>query len=187
VRPDPRAAPAGAGRGERARSPVERLNALPDDDAVAAFLQCCASQAWARTMAALRPYRDADALFAAGDRVWHELGPDAWREAFHGHPRIGERAAATPTDPTGERWSAEEQAGMSHADDALRAQLATVQRAYEARFGHIFLICATGRTAADMLAALHGRLGNDPDTELRIAAEEQRKITRLRLEKLLTP
>jgi OHCU decarboxylase len=105
-------------------------------------------------------------------------------EAFAHHPRIGERRAAADTGDTARQWSAGEQARAMDADAAARAELADAQREYEARFGHIFLICAAGRTAAEVLAALRGRIRNAPDAELRVAAEEQRKITRLRLEKL---
>jgi OHCU decarboxylase len=165
---------------------LERVNAAPNEDAIAAFTKCCSSSAWAAVMASLRPYRDIDALLATADSVWRELGPDAWRTAFDGHPRIGERKAAAATTSTEARWSEQEQAGAGQADPAVQARLVSAQREYEARFGHIFLICATGRSAAEMLGELERRLGNDPDTELRVAAEEQRKITRLRLEKLLT-
>jgi len=115
-------------------------------------------------------------MFAAAERAWWGLGPDDWREAFAAHPRIGERGP--------DAWSAAEQAGMSSAADATRRALAAGNRAYEERFGQVFLICAIGRSAADMLADLERRLGNDPVTELRVAAAEQAKITRLRLEKL---
>jgi OHCU decarboxylase len=165
---------------------LARLNAAPREDAIAAFTQCCAARAWAETMAELRPYRDPDALLDTADRVWEELGPDAWRSAFDGHPRIGERKPAADTSAAAQRWSEQEQAGARQADAGVQARLAEAQRAYEARFRHIFLICATGRSAAEMLQELERRLRNDPHTELRVAAEEQRRITRLRLEKLLT-
>ena len=137
-------------------------------------------------MAAQRPYRNPDVLYEAADRIWRDLGPDAWREAFDGHPRIGEKETAASQTATEARWSAQEQAAAQQADPGVSAELAAAQRAYEARFGHIFLICATGLSAPEMLGALRVRMRNDPQTELRVAAEEQRKITRLRLEKLLS-
>jgi OHCU decarboxylase len=161
------------------------LNALPREEARAAFLQCCAVQSWAAAMAAQRPYRDPASLLDTADSVWRELGPGAWREAFAGHPRIGERSAPAPVTGAARRWSEQEQAGMQHADADVHARLAAAQRTYEERFGHIFLICATGRSAAEMLDELRRRMGNDAETELRVAAGEQRRITRLRLEKLL--
>ena len=164
---------------------LDRLNALPADEAVATFAQCCAAQVWATAMAAHRPYRNPDALYETADRIWRDLGPDAWREAFHGHPRIGEKESAAARTATEARWSAQEQAAAQQADAEVSAELAAAQRAYEARFGHIFLICATGLSAMTMLGMLRLRMRNDPQTELRVAAEDQRKITRLRLEKLL--
>ena len=154
-------------------------------EAEAALLRCCGSVAWARRMAEARPFGDAAAVFAAADRTWWELGPDAWLEAFRAHPRIGERDAATSHGSEARAWSAREQAGVAGAAPEVRAALAEGNRAYEARFGHIFIVCATGKRADEMLALLTARLANDPAAELRVAAEEQRKITRLRLERLL--
>jgi OHCU decarboxylase len=164
---------------------LERLNALPRADAAAAFRQCCAAPAWVDAMVAGRPYDSVDALLDTADRIWQQLGPPAWRDAFAGHPRIGETKPAAAAGATAQQWSAQEQAGVRHADADIATELAGAQRAYEARFGHIFLICATGLSAGEMLDALRTRLGNDADTELRVAAEEQRRITRLRLEKML--
>lgn len=164
---------------------LERLNALPHGDAVAAFLACCASPAWAETLASLRPFADIETLLARADLVWAGAGEGAWWDAFDGHPRLGEATAAGAVSETGQRWSAHEQAGVRAADADTRAALATAQRDYEARFGHIFLICATGLGADEVLDALRARLHNDAATELRVAAEEQRQITRLRLERMV--
>lgn len=127
-------------------------------------------------MAAVRPFDSDEALFDAAERVWWSLSPDDWLEAFAAHPRIGER--------TESRWSAEEQAGMDEADRRLEESIREGNRRYEETFGHVFLICATGLSAREMASALQRRLQNDAETELRNAAEEQAKITRLRLEKL---
>ncbi len=124
-----------------------------------------------------RPFKDADEVFAAADRIWQELGPEDWHEAFQAHPRIGQR--------TTDNVAAQEQAGAASAPAGVLVALADANRAYEARFGHIYIVCATGKSADEMLALCRARLANDPDTELSVAAEEQRKITRLRLEKLL--
>lgn len=158
-----------------------RLDALPAAGAREALRRCCASRAWVEGMLARRPFGDDGTLFEAADEVWRELEPDDWREAFAAHPRIGERGRRG--SGTAE-WSREEQSGVSAAAEATRRALAEGNRAYEEKFGHVFLICATGKSGEEMLAALRERLGNDPETELRVAAEEQRKITRLRLEKL---
>jgi OHCU decarboxylase len=149
-------------------------------------------------MTASRPFRSADSLWETADATWRQLSPDDWREAFAAHPPIG----VTGTGPSGpapvtvhpnsadvseqsRAWSKHEQSGTRSADSETLAELAALNREYADRFGHVFLVCATGKTAAEMLAIGRKRLGNDTETELAIAAEEQRKITRLRLEKLL--
>jgi allantoicase len=164
---------------------VRWLNALATEPAAAELLACCGSRAWARQLAAGRPYQGFEDLAEAGDRIWVGLGRQDWLEAFAAHPRIGERPADAAGPGAG--WSDKEQAGVAGADAAVRAALAEGNRQYEARFGHVFLVCASGLSAAELLDALRGRLGNDPDTELRVAAEEQRRITRLRLDKLVRP
>jgi len=128
-------------------------------------------------MAAARPFADDAAMFDRADAIWWSLEPQDWLEAFSAHPTIG--------GPATTRWSAQEQSGMAGAAASISDRLASGNRDYEARFGYIFIICATGKSAAEMLEALARRLGNAPDRELRIAAEEQRKITRLRVAKLI--
>ena len=164
---------------------LEHLNALPVEEASAELLKSCGSTRWARAMCEERPFRDTRALADAADRVWLGLGREDWLEAFRSHPKIGERRAARETGEGARRWSEEEQEGARDAGGDVLDALAEANREYERRFGHIFIVCATGKSAAEMLALLRRRLANDPDTELRVAAEEQRRITRLRLEKLL--
>ena len=166
---------------------LERLNALDGGDAEAELLKCCGSTAWAGAMVARRPFADLAELLSAADEVWWGLGAADWAEAFASHPKIGERKAARAQAAQAAAWSAQEQAGTRAAEQATLDALAEANRAYEEKFGRIFIVCATGLTAAQVLAALRARLPNDPGTELRNAADEQRKITRLRLEKLLTP
>lgn len=166
-------------------SGVDALNALSAEDAERALLTCCGSRAWARRMAAARPFADSAELLARADAEWRALDEADWQEAFRSHPRIGERKAEAGQTPREQAWSAGEQAGMAAAADAIRDALAEGNRAYEARFGYIYIVCATGRGADEMLGFLRSRLENDPRTEIRVAAEEQRKITRIRLEKLL--
>lgn len=156
-----------------------KLNDLPPAEAEAAFLACCGSRAWARRMTEGRPYADTADLLKAADRVWWSLEPADWQEAFVAHPRIGEKKATG--EDQARRWSEQEQAGAASAKTAVLAELAEANRIYDERFGYIFIVCATGRNAGEMLGMLRSRLDNDPDTELRVAAEEQRKITRLRL------
>jgi OHCU decarboxylase len=155
------------------------LNALPPDSAVPELLRCCGSTRWAREMAARRPFANMEAISAEAGKIWHSLDPEDWFEAFVAHPRIGERS------PT--RWSSEEQGGVASASAATRARLDAANREYEARFGFIFIVCATGKSADEMLASVQERLTHSRDQEWRIAAEEQRKITLVRLAKLLGP
>jgi len=154
------------------------LNALSDERARAALQRCCGARHWVDAMLAARPFVSDAELLATAERVWWGLGRADWLEAFAAHPRIGGGAAVTA-------WARREQAGADGAAEATLAALAQGNLTYEERFGHVFLISATGKTADEMLGALRGRLTNDPATELRVAAEEQAKITRLRLDKLV--
>jgi OHCU decarboxylase len=160
-------------------SGLDWFNRLPDEEAAAELLAVCHSRRWAKQVAAGRPYPDLAALQQAADEVWLHLSPEDWREAFAAHPRIGEGGGASAD------WSLQEQAGVGAAGRDVRERLAAGNAEYEARFGHVFLISAAGRDATEILAALTERLGNDPATELRVAAEEHRRITRLRIEKLM--
>lgn len=168
---------------------IARLNALSSEEAQAELLKCCGSTNWARRMAQQRPFpTGGDAmrrLLDAADRVWWDLGREDWLEAFSRHPRIGEKAAAKDASAETRRWSEEEQSGTRSAREQVLAALAKANRAYEQRFGYIFIVCATGKSSEEMLALLQQRLQNDPAAELRMAAEEQRRITHLRLQKLL--
>lgn len=165
---------------------LARWNALLPEAAAQAMLPCCGSRAWARAMAARRPLASAGDVLALSGAVWRDLRPEDWDEAFASHPRIGEAKPALEAGAQSLAWSAREQgaARASATPDADRA-LAEANRRYEARFGRVFLICASGRTAAEMLAELEARMGNDAATELAIAAEEQRRITDLRLARWL--
>ena len=165
--------------------PIGKLNRLGADEARAALLSCCGSTRWAGEVAALRPFWDVGQLLRIGRRVWFELGGEDWLEAFRAHPRIGESKADADTGPEARRWSEGEQARAREASAGTLDELARANREYEERFGFIYIVCATGRTAEEMLALLRERLSNDPDTELRVAAEEQWRITELRLKKFL--
>jgi OHCU decarboxylase len=129
-------------------------------------------------MVGARPFADVNAMIGRGETVWASLAASDWLEAFAAHPRIGERRAVS-------LWSSEEQSGMRLADERMQATLAALNVDYQERFGYIFIVCATGQSSADMLAALGARLSNDPQTELAVAAGEQQKITALRLQKLV--
>ena len=163
---------------------LDGLNALPASDAERELLACCGSRAWAREVAAGRPYPDVETLLVTSDRIWWRLPPDDWLEAFANHPRIGERAAAKATR-NDQRWSEAEQARAQQGAASVLGELAAANAQYEDRFGHVFLICATGKSADEILAHARSRLQNSPERELRVAAEEQRRITHLRVRKLL--
>ena len=161
------------------------LDALSEVEARAALTQACGSTAWVDAMLARRPFGTDQRLHQKADEVWLALTPDDWREAFRHHPRIGDRRQEAGAVGTA-LWEQQEQAGTAEASSETLQALADGNRVYQERFGHVFLICATGLSAATMLTELQGRLGNSPEDELRIAAAEQAKITHLRLEKLGT-
>lgn len=167
-------------------SGMERLNELPAEQAAGELLTCCGSREWARQVADRRPFANAAHLLEAADAVWWSLDQADWLEAFRSHPRIGELMAAASQTDQEEQWSAKEQEGMNTAAHATRQALVEGNRAYEARFGHIYLVCATGKSGEELIAILTQRLENGSETEIRVAAEEQRKITHLRIEKLLS-
>ena len=156
--------------------PHEFLNMLPADEARVALLRCCGSSRWVAEMLERRPWESAAALYGDAGAVWATLGPRDLLEAFAQHPRIGAKGD--------DAWSRAEQAGAAGADDATVQALREANDRYFDRFGYIFIVCATGKSAGEMLALLERRLANDPTRELAIAAAEQARITRLRLEKL---
>jgi OHCU decarboxylase len=164
---------------------VEALNKMPADLAEAEFLKCCGSKKWARAMVNARPFAGAQAMFDGADALFGLLSEQDWLEAFRAHPKIGEKKAATAQSDTAQNWSAQEQSKTANAAAGVMGALAEGNREYEQRFGFIFIVCASGKSAEEMLAMLNQRLGNSAEAELPIAAEEQRKITKLRLQKLL--
>ena len=148
--------------------------------------RCCGSRVWVDRMMARRPYGTADAMVMAAREVWLSLATADWLEAFAAHPRIGDRASLAARFPDTAHLATSEQAGVAGAPADVLDALATGNAAYEARFGHIFIVCASGLSAEEMLEQLQARLGNDPQTELRIAAGEQLRITERRLRGQLT-
>lgn len=165
--------------------PHELLNALDGAALRAALQRCCGAQRWVEGMIAARPFASTAALYDSAERVWSGLAREDYLEAFSHHPRIGEDAAALRARfPQTAAWAQGEQAGVAGADDAMLAALAANNRRYFERFGYIFIVCASGKSAPEMAALLAVRLDNEPDIELAIAAREQARITRLRLEKL---
>lgn len=165
---------------------LTRLNAMPAAEATAALLTCCGSARWAAAMVAQRPFASAAAVYTHAEAVWQGLAREDWLDAFSHHPRIGERNLAQPKFAGTAEQSAREQSGMSAAAESVQREFVSFNAEYEHRFGHVFLICATGKSADFMLSQLKARLANDADTELRNAAHEQSMIVRLRLEGMLT-
>ena len=161
------------------------LNELSAVEAEATFLDCCGSRKWARRMTAARPFPMLEDMYRAAETIWFSLTPTDHLEAFAAHPKIGSKKAAPVQQFRAATWSAGEQSAMDAAADYVRDSLADANRLYEKKFGFIFIVCATGKTAGEMLAICRVRLGNSAATELQIAAEEQRKITEIRLNKLL--
>jgi len=162
---------------------LELWNCLPADKAADEILPCCGSKVWARRMAEKRPLPDQGSLLAASDHAWRSLSQSDWMEALATHPRIGEKPPSAARSAT---WSSQEQRGVADADAAIKIALAEGNRQYERQFGHVFIICATGKSAAEMLLVLRTRLQNDPAAELRETAEQLRQITQIRLRKWLT-
>jgi 2-oxo-4-hydroxy-4-carboxy-5-ureidoimidazoline decarboxylase len=164
---------------------LARWNQLSPDDAVGEILPCCSSIAWAREIVGRRPIRDEASLLATSDEVWRGLPAQQWMEAFSKHPRIGASKAPSQSSAQSAAWSAQEQRGTATASPSIQEALEQSNRQYEQKFGRVFIVCATGKSAPEMLDILRRRMQNDEATELREAAEEQRKITNLRLKKWL--
>lgn len=163
---------------------ISEFNALPLDDAAAELLRCCGCRRWAQAVASKRPFSSREALVAAADREWSRTSREEWLEAMTHHPRIGGKDALRAKFAATKDWSRGEQASVTAADEATLEALEKGNADYEAKHGFIFIVCATGLSAAEMLARLKARLPNTKEQELAIAAGEQAKITRIRLEKL---
>jgi len=159
------------------------LNGITEGSARGELTRCCGSKRWVERMLASRPFRDSGHLFTTAEQVWHELGPDDWLEAFSHHPRIGEKKVTV--EALAPAWESEEQKGVRGAAASTLERLHQGNVDYEKKFGYIYLVCATGKSAEELLSILEARLRNDPAMELLAAAEEQNKITRIRLEKML--
>ena len=166
---------------------LQWLNQLSAEDAEPEFQKCCGSRRWAQRMTTARPFANVETLIAEADRIWWSLSEEDWLEAFRAHPKIGEKKAATVQSEQAAAWSVKEQAHVATASENTLAEFAERNRAYEDRFGFIFIVCASGKSSGELLTILEARMQNNPKNELCIAAEEQRKITRLRLEKLINP
>jgi OHCU decarboxylase len=164
---------------------LAQLNALPAAACAELFAACCGSSRWVSELVALRPFASLDELRRSADDIWRTLGVSDWLEAFAHHPRIGGTRSASPQSERAASWSAGEQASVAAATAHARSELAAINDAYENKFGFIYIVSATGKSAGELLDIARARLTNNRDVELRIAVEEQRTITSLRLEKLI--
>jgi OHCU decarboxylase len=164
---------------------LQSLNAMAAGEASQEFLKCCGSVRWANAMTERRPYNTFAELARAASDIWWALEKSDWLEAFRSHPQIGEKKASAEVSAQSQQWSGQEQGGVRDANPDTVDALAQLNRQYEEKFGFIFIVCATGKSAGEMLAILRERLDNEIDAELPIAAAEQAKITELRLKKLV--
>lgn len=165
---------------------LSELNQLPVSQRKVALTTCCGSSVWVDRMARLFPFDNAEQLFEKAETTWIGCAEADWRQAFTHHPKIGDIDSLRAKFANTKAWAAGEQAGVSSASEQVLEELAEGNLRYEEKFGYIFIICATGKSAEEMLESLNARLSNAPDVEIWIAMQEQGKITRLRLEKLLT-
>lgn len=164
---------------------LKQINQAAKETAEAEFTNCCGSQTWARMMTEARPFAGVAALINQAEQIWLNLDAQDRLEAFAAHPKIGAKKAASTQSAQSAEWSHTEQSGTQTAADSLRDELDEANRLYEEKFGFIFIVCATGKSAEEMLDLCRRRVCNDADSEIRIAADEQKKITEIRLKKLL--
>lgn len=163
---------------------IERINRLDEEAFRTELHRCCGSARWVELMLARRPFPDDAALLKAAEEIWFSLSREDWLEAFSQHPKIGDIENLREKFQNTQQWAKNEQGAMERASEETIKRLAAANQAYENRFGYIFIVCASGKSAEEMLAILQNRLGNEPPEELQIAAREQSNITSLRLRKL---
>lgn len=165
---------------------LQKLNTLPQPQLKEELLKCCGSSSWVKMMMAYFPADNMESMLEEAEEIWYECSEDDWKEAFAHHPKIGNVESLTKKFASTAEWASGEQSGVDGASNETIEALAEGNRLYEEKFGYIFIVCATGKSAAEMLELLQGRLQNKPGVEIKIAAAEQNKITKLRLEKLLS-
>ena len=164
---------------------LDKINTLSERDAKTLFHLACGSRRWSEEMVARRPFTTPERMYAVADEIWGNLSEDDWKEAFAQHPRIGDTKEIRKKFGRASAWMLEEQSGANHVPERIIKAIADGNALYEAKFGFIFIVSATGKSAEEMLALLNERLNNYPAQELAIAAAEQAQITRRRLEKIL--
>jgi len=163
---------------------LQSFNELPEKEAIDSLFACCGSTNWAGRMEGCRPFTTLDDLKTTADRIWGETTETDWLEAFTHHPKIGDTESLKKKFAATAAWASNEQSAVQSAGMEVLEKLAQGNRDYELKFGFIFIVCATGKTATEMLALLEARLPNEKEEELRIAAGEQHKITHIRIDKL---
>lgn len=164
---------------------LAELNSLPPAALKEALAKCCGATAWVTQMAAVFPVKDKQELLEAAEHTWFMCSESDWREAFTHHPKIGDISALREKFASTSQWAEGEQSSVRHTSEQVLQALAQGNAQYEQKFGYIFIVCATGKRAEEMLALLEARIHNDPADEIKIAMGEQNKITKIRLEKLL--
>jgi 2-oxo-4-hydroxy-4-carboxy-5-ureidoimidazoline decarboxylase len=164
---------------------LHELNTLPKEQLIEELTKCCGSSVWVNKMLPFFPADDLVELLEDAEEQWFKCSEDDWKEAFSHHPKIGDTDSLKKKFASTAQWASGEQSGVNTASEQTIEALASGNKKYEEKFGYIFIVCATGKSAEQMLEILASRLPNDPKDEIEIAADEQRKITRLRLEKLL--
>lgn len=164
---------------------LHELNTLPKSQLAEELTKCCGSSAWVKRMLPFFPADDLVELLEDAEEQWWKCSADDWKEAFAHHPKIGDTESLKKKFASTAQWASGEQSGVNTASEQTIVALAENNRKYEDKFGYIFIVCATGKSAEEMLGILASRLSNDPKEEIEIAADEQNKITKLRLEKLL--
>lgn len=165
---------------------LESINSLDKDRAREAFLKCSGSPVWSDEMTAQRPFSTPEDLSSKAANAWDKLTRRDWLEAFTSHPKIGGIESLRKKFASTATWASNEQSGVGSAPEETLEGLAEGNKRYEERFGHIFIVCASGKTASEMLSLLRERIDNPPEVEFEIACNEQKKITQMRLEKLQT-
>ncbi len=164
---------------------LEELNKISQPQLKEELLKCCGSSTWVKMMMAYFPADSMEGLLEQAEEIWYECSEDDWKEAFAHHPKIGDVESLTKKFASTAQWASGEQSGVNTAATGTITALAEGNRLYEEKFGYIFIVCATGKSAEEMLTLLRDRLTNDPEKEIKIAAAEQNKITKLRLQKLI--
>ena len=164
---------------------LHELNTLPKQQLIQELTKCCGSSAWVNKMLPFFPADDLVELLEDAEEQWFKCSEEDWKEAFAQHPEIGDLGSLQKRSAYPLEWASGEQAGVNSASQQTIGALAGANEKYEEKFGYIFIICATGKSADEMLAILQTRLQNSPEVEIEIAADEQNRITKLRIEKLL--